>query len=141
MVFPISGPQGAKATDKTKAKGRVGESTGTSFASLLSAAEQAHEAPAPLPNTALAGLNLPSYLPEAEEEIATDTRGQTAQLLQTLRQLADAALGGAGANPTERLHQLATATATDSAHLTPAQAQVVAEARTRAAVEAEKLKG
>ena len=140
MVFPVNGPKGPAATDKSKAKGRATGVGGPSFASYLSAAEEAQGPEQTLPQAPIAGLNLPTYLPEAEDEIARDTKGQTAQLLQTLRALADAALGGNAQAALGTLQALAEANATDESTLNATQKQVLAEARTRAAVEAEKLK-
>jgi hypothetical protein len=140
MVIPIQGPKGPAATEKSKAKGRVGGVGGPSFASLLSAAEEAQNTEAATPQTPISGLNLPTYLPTNEEEIARDTKGQTAQLLQNLRALADAALGGNNKAALGTLQALSQATSTDESSLNATQKQVLAEARTRAAVEAEKLK-
>jgi hypothetical protein len=140
MVIPIQGPKGPAATEKSKAKGRVGGVGGPSFASLLSAAEEAQSTEAATPQTPIAGLNLPTYVPVGDEEIARDTKGQTAQLLQNLRALADAALGGNNKAALGTLQALSQATSTDESSLNATQKQVLAEARTRAAVEAEKLK-
>ncbi len=140
MVIPVNGPKGPAATEKSKAKGRVGSVDGPSFASLLSAAEEAQSTEGAAPQAPIAGLNLPTYVPANEDEIARDTKGQTAQLLQNLRALADAALGGNSKAALGALQTLAEASATDEASLNAEQKQVLAEARTRAAVEAEKLK-
>ncbi len=140
MVIPINGPQGPKATDKAKAKVRTGTAGSPSFAALLEAA-QTYEAPPPSAAN-VAGTTLPGYVPLMEDQLPQDTRGQTAALLKNLRELAQAALGGPGATAaaTQHLQQLAQVLPADETTLTPAQRQAVAETKTRAAVEAAKIK-
>lgn len=138
MVYHINGPKGPAAAEKAKAKARTGAAGGPSFADALAEAQQAAAGEAPTTATPLsAGLTLPGFLP-LEEDLPQDTRGQTAQLLKQLRELADAALGGATKPNLAQLQQLASATATDEAALTPQQRKAVDEVRTRAAVEAAK---
>lgn len=138
MVYHINGPKGPTATDKAKAKGRTGTVGGSSFADALAEAQQAGAGEAPSTAAPLsAGLTLPGFLP-LEDDVPQDTKGQTAQLLKQLRDLADAALGGATKPNLAQLQQLANATATDEATLTPQQRKAVDEVRTRAAVEAAK---
>ena len=138
MVYQVNGPKGPAAADKAKAKARTGAAGGPSFADALADAQQAAGAATPLPTAPLAGgLAVPGFLP-LEEELPQNIQGQTAQLLKQLRELADAALGGSGKPNLQQLQQLANATAADEASLTPAQRTAVAEARTRAAVEAAK---
>ena len=139
MVIPVHGPQGPKTTDKAKAKARTGAAEGPSFAETLAAAEAADHPAASTPLPLASGLALPSYVPANEDDVPQDTRGQTAALLKTLRELAEAALGGSATVNRSRLQQLAEGHATDEASLTPDQRQVVNEARTRAAVEAAKI--
>jgi hypothetical protein len=138
MVYQVNGPKGPAAADKAKAKARTGAAGGPSFAEALADAQQAGQTAAAPPATPLAGgLAVPGFLP-LEEDLPQNTQGQTAQLLNQLRELADAALGGNAKPNLQQLQQLANATATDEANLTPAQKAAVAEARTRAAVEAAK---
>lgn len=138
MVYQINGPKGPTATEKAKSKARVGTTGGPSFAEALAEAQAEQEAPAPATLGSAGGLALPTFIPQPEEDIAHDTKGQTAQLLKQLRELADAALGGTGRPSLQQLQQLAESAATDEATLSPQQRQAVNEARTRAAVEAAK---
>jgi hypothetical protein len=142
MVFPINGANGPKATDKAKAKARVGVAGGPSFADALAEAQATAELTPALPTAPLSGgLALPALVPDEEandQPIPKDTKGQTAQLLKHLRDLADAALGGPAQANMQKLQQLANAVGADETALSPAARQAVNEARTRAAVEAAK---
>jgi hypothetical protein len=136
MVYQVNGPKGPATTEKTKAKARVGVAGGPSFAEAL--AEAQVETPSSAAMATAGGLALPTFIAGTDEEIAQDTKGQTAQLLKQLRELADAALGGTGRPSLHQLQQLAEGTANDEANLSPQQRNALDEARTRAAVEAAK---
>jgi hypothetical protein len=138
MVYQVNGPKGPATTEKTKAKGRVGVAGGPSFAEALADAQAQAEPPSNATMATAGGLALPTFIAGTEEEIAQDTKGQTAQLLKQLRELADAALGGTGRPSLHQLQQLAESAATDEATLSPQQHKALNEARTRAAVEAAK---
>ncbi len=139
MPFPISGTQGPKAAEKSKAKGAAGAVGGPSFASMLAGALS--ESPAETPAASSMGAAVATGLPVLhEEDIPTDTRGQASALMATLKELAGEALAGQPARGAAHLARLAEALGADEAQLTPQQKQVLNEARTRAAVEAEKQK-
>ena len=138
MVYQVNGPKGPATTEKTKAKARVGVAGGPSFAESLAEAQAQVETPSSAAMATAGGLALPTFIAGTDEEIAQDTKGQTAQLLKQLRELADAALGGTGRPSLHQLQQLAEGTANDEASLSPQQRNALDEARTRAAVEAAK---
>lgn len=134
MVLNIQGLKGPAATDKTKGKAKVGDG-GAKFAELLEAA-QAQETPSPAPAFGL-GVQVPVF--GLEEEMPRDAKGQARELLKTLKDVADAALGGESVQRVERLAALAAEV--DESMLNGAQKEALAEVRTRAAVEVAKLKG
>ncbi len=140
MVYHVNGPKGPGPLDKTKAKPRAGAADGPSFASLLAEATEAQPSPtnSVSAETLPSGLSLTPFLPNHDDPLPNDTRGQTNQLLQQLRNLADAALGGTAQPNLSQLHQLAEATAQDETTLTAPQRNALNEARTRAAVEVAK---
>lgn len=139
-MFRIDGLGGVKETDKTKAKAKTGSSTGPSFASFLEEAQSADAPADPAPIAGAGGL-ASGYIPlENEEDAPKDSRGQARALLQTLRDLANDALGGSPTSALPKLEALAKAEGVDESTLTATQKTALDEARTRAAVEAEKLK-
>ena len=139
-MVDIKGLGGVKLADKTKAKARTGAAGGPSFASLLEEAQAAEDASA---LESAAPLSLPAgYVPLEEEDPDAAPRNpkqQAQELLKTLQTLAEDALSG---SPTATLNRLEQLTAQiDESGLTQLQKDALDEARTRAAVEAAKLKG
>lgn len=138
MAFDIKGLGGIKGADKTKAKSKTGSVGGPSFADMLEDAQQTGGTAA---EQSVAGLApyAGGYVPGfEEEELPKDARGQANELLKTLKGLAEDALSGA---PTQALGRLeAMTSAVDESSLTPEQKKALDEVRTRAAVEAAKLK-
>jgi hypothetical protein len=135
MVYQINGPKGTTAAEKAKAKARAAAG-GSSFAAALAEAQAAAAPEAAMP-FATNGLTLPAFVP-TDDVLNQNTQHQTAVLLKQLRELADAALGGGSRPDLHQLKELAHASAADEQSLTPQQRTVVAEVRTRAAVEAAK---
>ncbi|NBV54137.1 MAG: hypothetical protein EBR79_00255 [Proteobacteria bacterium] len=134
MVLNIQGLKGPQAADKAKGKAKVGEG-GAKFAELLEAA-QTGETPAPAPTFGL-GVQVPVF--GLADEVPRDAKGQARELLKTLREVADAALGGENMQRVQRLEALANEV--DESTLSSTQKEALAEVRTRAAVEVAKLKG
>lgn len=134
-MVDIKGLGGIKAADKTKAKARAGAAGGVSFADLLDEAQAVSGAEATSP-TASSDLAA-GYLP-IEDDLPQNPRQQAQELLKTLQALAEDALSGSPTHTVNRLEQLANSV--DESTLTVQQKDALDEARTRAAVEAAKLK-
>lgn len=134
-MVDIKGLGGIKAADKTKAKARAGAAGGTSFADLLEEAQAVSGAEAATP-TASSDLAA-GFLP-LEDDLPQNPRQQAQELLKTLQALAEDALSGSPTHTVNRLEQLANSV--DESTLTAQQKDALDEARTRAAVEAAKLK-
>lgn len=138
MIFKIDGSGGTKATDKAKAKSKASTTGGPSFASLLEEAQQAAETDsAPV---AGGGIGVAGGFVPLEEDLPRDAQGQARELLKTLKELAGDALSGSPTATTGKLEALANAAAENESGLTDAQKRALDDVRTRAAVEAAKLK-
>ena len=134
-MVEIKGLGGIKAADKTKAKARTGAAAGTSFADMLEEAQAVSGAEAATP-TASSDVAA-GFLP-LEEDLPQSPRQQAQELMKTLKALAEDAFAGSPTHTVNRLEQLTNSL--DDSQLTPQQKDALDEARTRAAVEAAKLK-
>lgn len=134
-MVEIKGLGGIKAADKSKSKARTGAVGGASFADMLEEAQSVESAAAttPVSSSDLAA----GYLP-IEEDLPQNPRQQAQELMKTLKALAEDAFSGSPTHTVNRLEQLANGV--DESSLTPQQKDALDEARTRAAVEAAKLK-
>jgi Class II flagellar assembly regulator len=134
-MVDIKGLGGIKAADRAKAKTRTGAAGGVSFADML---EDAQEVAAAEASTPASSLDLPAGFVPIEDDIPQNPRQQAQELLKTLKTLAEDAFSGSPTNTVDRLEQLANSV--DESSLTTQQKDALDEARTRAAVEAAKLK-
>ncbi len=134
-MVDIKGLGGIKAADRAKAKARTGATGGASFADMLEEAQSVEASAASVPTSSsdLAAGFLP-----IEEDLPQNPRQQAQELLKTLKALAEDAFSGSPTNTVNRLEQLASSV--DESSLTAQQKDALDEARTRAAVEAAKLK-
>lgn len=134
-MVDIKGLGGVRAADKAKAKARTGATGSTSFADMLEEAQMVSgaEAATPTSSSDLAA----GYVP-IEEDLPQNPRQQAQELMKTLKALAEDAFAASPTNTVNRLEQLANGV--DESSLTQQQKDALDEARTRAAVEAAKLK-
>lgn len=140
-MFKIDTTGAIKATDKAKQKARTTAAGGPSFADMLEDAQQV-ESPAQTTPIVSTGALAAGFIPlENEDDLPKDTHGQARSLLQTLKDLASDALSGTPTAALPQLQALAEAQGIDESTLSPTQKTALNEARTRAAVEAAKLKG
>jgi hypothetical protein len=141
MPFPVTGTQGPKLAEKTKAKGATNAAGGPSFASLLAGAlEESPNAAESSPAASLGGTLATPLSVWEDDTPPPNTREQARSLMQTLKELAGETMAEQPPSHLERLQRLSEATGADENALTPQQQQVMNEARTRAAVEAAKRK-
>ncbi len=134
-MVDIKGLGGIKAADKAKAKARTGATGGASFADML---EEAQSVNATEASSALASSDVAAGFLPIEDDLPQNPRQQAQELMKTLKALAEDAFSGSPTNTVDRLEQLANSV--DESSLTTQQKDALDEARTRAAVEAAKLK-
>ncbi|TKW61916.1 MAG: hypothetical protein DI628_04655 [Blastochloris viridis] len=134
-MVDIKGLGGIKAADRAKAKARTGAAGSVSFADMLEEAQAVESAAA---STATSSSDLASGYVPIEEDLPQNPRQQAQELMKTLKALAEDAFAGSPTNTVNRLEQLVNNV--DESSLTQQQKDALDEARTRAAVEAAKLK-